>query len=846
MSRLAAWWRIALIDLRGDLRRFAVLLACLALGVGVIAAVSSVGAALQSAVSRDARAILGGDMEVRSSGHDVTPEQRASIEALGRTVRVIDVNARANAGEQSALLSLRAVGMGYPMLGAVETEPAGTPIDELVADNDGRPGVLLDPQALSRLGVSSGDVVEIGIVDFVVRGTLVGLPDQAAQGFQIGLPALISDVALAEAGLDQNGTLSRYSYKIVLADGDVEAATEALRKAYPDADWEIRLPRDATANLARFFDLFSRFLTLVGLSSLLVGGVGVSNAVTAYITERQTSIATMRSLGATASRIMVHFLSQIMVLTFAGVLLGMALGAATTLIALPILSDMLAIDLPPSIDAGSLLTAGVFGLLIGFAFALLPLRGAQKLKPASLFRASGGVGNVLGWRDMLAPATAVPLVLALGAIAGLAIVTTGEPRLVLWYAVGAVGAFLALRFAAWLLQAGLRLLPPLPNATLRQAIKAVYRPGAPAPVVVLSLGLGLGLLLMISLLDQSMRTQINGVVADDIPTFVLLDVAREQVPNVEAFAAGNSQIEAFETIPMLRGTIQSIGGSETAALGPLPDDIGEMFKGDTTLSWARELPNASVITEGEWWPSDYAGSPQVSLSTELQEPLGLQLGDELTMTIAGRPLTATISSFREIDWRENGLSFRILFSPGVIEGAPQSFMGSITVHNGAESAVETELSSTFPALTFLPIGDALVRISAILSSLANAVALVGSLAVASGVLVLAGAMSVGRKQREADAMVMKVLGARRSDVIAAFVTEYGLLGALAAIMGAGLGTAGAWAILTFVMEIPFTFSWGTVALVTIGAVVVTIATGVLTTWSAMSVRPAQQLRLETL
>ena len=685
----------------------------------------------------------------------------------------------------------------------------------------------------------------IGNAAFAVRATLVSLPDDAAQGFQLGLPAVIAEGALAAAGLDQPGVLSRFSYKVLLAGTTAAQAIEQLDAAFPEADWELRQPRDAAANLKRFFDLFARFLTLVGLSSLLVGGVGVSNAISAYITERRTSIATLRSLGATSARIMVHFLTQVLVLTLAGVLLGLLLGAATSLLALPVLSGMLNIDLPPTIDARSLLTAAGFGLLIGLAFALLPLRGAQKLKPASLFRASGGDETRLGWRDLSHWRTALPLFMALAAIAGLAVFTTGAPWLVLWYAVGAALAFGLLRLVAWLLQAILRLLPPLPNTTLRQAFKAIHRPGSAAPVVVLSLGLGLALLLMITLLDQNLRAQIDGAVAEDAPAFLLLDMPKDQVPLVETFAAADPGIEKLQTIPMLRGNIDSVNGTAVADLGPVPDDIADMFEGDTALSWARELPEGSVVVDGEWWPDDYAGPPLVSLSNELRAPLGLAIGDTMSINLAGRSISVTISNFREIDWREGGLNFRLLFSPGVIESAPQTVMGSIDVVDGAASAVESRLSKAFPTLSFLPVGDALARIESILSSLANAVALVGSLAVISGMLVLAGAMTVGRKQREADAVVMKVLGATRGDVIVAFVVEYGVLGFLAALMGAGLGVTAAWAIMTFVMEIPFAPNLPTVATVVVGAVVVTIATGVLTTWSAMSVRPARQLRAET-
>ena len=847
MSRLGGWIRVAVTDLRGDIRRFAILLTCLALGVGAIAAVSSVGAALQSAIARDARVILGGDLEVRNSGTDVPADQVAYFKRLGAVAEVVDLNARAAAGDKSVFLSLRAVSANYPLVGTVElgADAAGAALPDLLAKRDGLPGVVVDGKVLDRLGLALGDQVSIGNADFIIRATLKALPDQAAQGFQLGLPAIISVEGLHDADLDVAGALTRFRYKIALAGLDFDAASADLRRTFPDAPWDIRSPHDATADLARFFDLFSRFLVLVGLSSLLVGGVGVSNAVSAYINERQTSIATLRSLGATGGRVLVHFLSQIMLLSLVGIVIGVLLGAASTLIALPILSGMLVIDLQPTLDAASLTAAAGFGVLIAFAFALLPLRRAQKLQPASLFRAAGGsLAAGLGWRDIVRPRTAVPLLVAFGGIGGLAVLVTGEPMLVLWYGVGASVAFALLRAAAWVLQAVLRLIPPLPITVLRKAIKAIHRPGAPAPVVILSLGLGLALLLMITLLDANLRSQIDGAIADKAPSFVMIDIKKDELPAVQAFAQADGQISAFQSVPMLRGTIETVKGQPAGDLGPLPDSISDIFKGDTALSWARDVPTGSTVIEGKWWSPDYVGDPLISLSSEMKEPLGLKLGDQLTIRLAGRPITVAIASFRDIDEREGEVNFRLLLSPGLAEKAPQTFMASIKADAGAEGAVETRLSRTFPALTFLPVGDALERIAAILASLANAVAMVGSIAVLSGTLVLAGAMAVGRKQREADAVVMKVLGATRRDVIVAFAVEYGILGLMAAVLALMLGTAGAWAILTFVLEIPFTLDLITALTITFGAIVLTIVTGMITTWSAMSVRPARQLRSE--
>jgi putative ABC transport system permease protein len=843
MRRLWGWMRIAVIDLRGDARRFVILFACLALGVGTIAAVSSVGAALQSAVARDARVILGGDIEIRQRGSDVSDAARTAILALGEVARSIDLSARASANGQSLLLDLRAVSDNYPLVGEAVVDPPSA-LRNLLKPADTLPGAVVDQGVLDRLNLAVGQSLRIGNADFMVRGVLVSVPDQAAQGFQLGLPAIISDAMLADAGLQQEGVLSRFGYKVLLGETSVETAIAELDQAFPDADWDLRQPEDAAENLRRFFDLFARFLTLVGLSSLLVGGVGVSNAIAAYISERRNSIATLRSLGATSARIMVHFLTQVVLLSTGGVLLGLILGAATSLVALPVLSGMLSLDLPPSVDPVSLLTAAAFGILIALTFALLPLRGAQKLKPASLFRSSSGDSTRIGWRDLVAWRTAVPLLLMLAALAGLAVLTTRSPVLVFWYAVGALVAFALLRGAAWILQAALRRLPPLPEAKMRQAIRAIHRPGSAAPVVVLSLGLGLALLLMITLLDQSLRAQIDSAVSEDAPAFVLLDMPRNMLPEVEAFAVADPGIERLETIAMLRGSIESVNGTAARDLGPLSDDIADMFEGDTALSWARDVPEGSSVVEGEWWPTDYDGPPLVSLGTELRDALGLTIGDTMRIGIAGRPIEVTIANFRIIDWREGGLSFRLLFSPGVIEAAPQTLMGSIAVVDGAAPDVETRLGQAFPTLTFLPVGEALKQIEDILSSLANAVALVGSLAVISGVLVLAGAMTVGRRQREADAVVMKVLGATSRDVIFSFLVEYGMLGLLAAAMGASLGIAAAWSILTFVMDISFAPDVLTIAVVVLGAVAATIATGVLTTWSAMSVRPAKQLRQE--
>jgi putative ABC transport system permease protein len=729
----------------------------------------------------------------------------------------------------------------------VKTADGATPaLAALLAPKNGVFGVVADPLLFDRLGIKPGDLVRIGTESYEARAVLVSLPDQAARGFQLGASVLVSTASLSATGILQPGAIARYRYKIDLGAGTYNAAAAAIKTAFPDAGWQIRSPKESTANLTHYIDLFDRFLILVGLSSLLVGGIGVSNAVAAYIGDRERSIATMRSLGATSGRVLFHFLVQIMLLGILGTFAGVVLGAVSTLIALPLLSGYLSIDLPAGIYAPPLATAVGFGLLISFTFAFLPLIGATRLRPAALFRAAGGLaeGQRLSWRDLLGPRVGLPLALGALAILGLALLTAGEPLLVLWYAAGAIVSFLLLRLAAWILQRLIRVLPPLAAVSGRMALRNIHRPGAPTPTVILSLGLGLTLMLIIALIDTSVRGQLDGQMTASAPSFVLMNVDKGTMPALEAFAGADKRVTSLEFTPFLRGIVTKARGEKIADMKDLAPDVARRFGGDQALSWRKDLPPGDSLIEGKWWDADYKGAPLLSLDEDFARPLNLAVGDSVEIAISGRPIAATVANIRHIDWHNSSLSFTILFSPGLIEAAPSTYMGSLKARPDDVEGVQATMVKDFPTLGFVPVGDALAQFSAVIGSLANAVAIVGGVALISGVFVLAGALAAGRRQREADAIVTKVLGATRFDIGRAYLIEYGVLGLLATAVAAGLGTLGAWAIVTKVLQLSFALDWPLIAEVALGAMVATVATGLVTTWSALSTRPAAYLRAD--
>ncbi len=855
MSRLANWMRVAIIDLRGDLRRFGILLAALALGVGTIAGVSSVGAALQDTILRNANTLMGGDLQVVSADRRANAEERAYIDTLGEVSETISSNSRADAVDDSGntvFLDIYAVDDNYPLYGNVESPQlaAGQKPAELLAPRDGVYGAIVDPVILDRLGIELGGHFRVNTTEFEVRGLLTSLPNGALRGFHLGLTAVMS-IEAQQANPNTRaplpGLLTQYGYKIKLAEGDYRTQQPIVAAHFAaDPQWKVESPYDAAGDLSRFYDLFVRFLLIVGLSSLLVGGIGISNAVNAYIGERQRAIATLRSLGATGSRVMVHFFTQIGLLSLVGILIGLVIGAALTAAALPVLGGILAVELPPTVHFPSLATAFGFGVLAAFAFSYLPLVNARKMKPALLFRTVGTSVQNLRAREYFEIGVVLPLVVAALLMFALAFWTTRDFSLVFWYTVGVLGAFLLLRFAGVALQHLLRVLPPLPNTAWRNAFRGIHRPGSPAPVVIMSLGLGLAMLLVIIILTANVRSQLTGQVTKDAPTFVATDMFDDEIVDLDDYLKSTGIVTNFEHSPMIRAAVTKVNGVPSVELRDNKGISGEaqymIGSQEILMSWQADLPDNSTVVAGEWWPADYVGPPLVSLKVDVARSLGLKPGDTIELTLFGESIEVTVANLREFQF-QTGLNYLVTATPGTFDDFPGTNLAIIKAAEGSEKDLERALARRYPDITFIPVGEALNQAAEILGQLSIAVNIVGGLAVLNGILVLAGTMAAGRKQRESDAVVNKVLGATRADVVRVFSLEYTLLGIFAAALATGVGIAGAYMIIRLAgLDVGFGVDPLLILGVLAGSVVLTIITGAATTWKALSTRPAQYLR----
>jgi len=827
-------------ELRGGLRGFRIFLACLAIGVAIIAGVGSLAAGVGAGLHADARSMLGGDVEVELALRPASDAERAFLDQSGTVSETIGMRAMARRDDNAArsLIELKAVDGAYPLYGEAGLDPP-QPIADALAQRNGLWGAVAAPALLDRLGLKPGDVLRVGDARFELRAALLHEPDAVTGVFILGPRVVIAKAALAETGLLVPGVVSSYGYRLRFTTGDDIPAWEADAKLrFADAGWRIRDVANATPNLERLLDRIGLYLTLVGLAALLVGGVGVGNAVRGYLASRTPSIAIFKSLGASGRLVFTTYLLQISVLGALGIFLGLVVGAAAPLLLARLLPAMLPVTARFDLYSLPLAVAAAAGALTTLAFALGPLAAARSVPPATLFRATTESPPSKLGPGILAAQAATALLLA-----GLVIATSSDRRLAGWSVLGAVAALIVFRLVAAGIIAAVRALGRPRHPALRLALGNLGRRGANTPDVIASLGLGLTVLVGLTAVEGNISQTLDREMPERAPSFFFIDIQPDQAAAFDALLRGFPEVSNFERVPSLRGRLVRLNGVpvERATVAP---EAQWALRSERGLTYSSTAPTGSRLVEGEWWPSDYRGPPLVSFEAELARGMGLKVGDTLTVNVLGRDVTAKIGSLRSLDWASLGINFAMVFSPGSFSGTPETEIAVARVPPEREAALEKAVTDRFPNISSIPVKDALQAVGSIVAAAAAALRATAAIALVAAGLVLAGALAASRRQRLYEAVILKVLGATRRDLLQAFLLEYGLLGLLSATIAAALGMLASYFVVTQVMRSEWVFLPGAAALSAAVALAMTLVLGYAGTWRALSVSAAPYLRNE--
>ncbi|EPX76972.1 ABC transporter permease [Litoreibacter arenae] len=828
-------WRIARRELRGGLRGFWVFLACLTLGVAAIAAIGTVRGAIEAGLTEQGAVILGGDAKVRLTYRYAEPEERALFESMGEVSEAVDFRSMLVTGDERALTQVKAVDDLYPLYGEVQLKPAMA-LDAVFAGRDGLAGVAVDPVLLARLGLSVGDTVKLGAREFAVMAELLRMPDSAGGNFSLGPPTLVASEALDGSGLLAPGSLFEADYMIAMPEGvDLEAAKARVETALEGSGFRWRDRRNGAPGISRFVERLSAFLVLVGLTGLAVGGVGVSAAVRAYLAGKTEVIATLRSLGASGGLVFRVYLLQVGVLAALGIAMGLVLGGALPLIFGPLIEARLPVPVDFAVRMRPLAEAALYGALAAALFTLWPLGQAEHIRAAALFR--DAQSGVKGWPR---PVWIVVCAVVLAALVGSAALLSGLAMLTLWAAGGIMAAFVLLVLAALGVRVLARWLARRMRGfkTLRFALGAIGGPGREAQAVVVSLGLGLSVLAAVGQIDSNLRNAISGDLPEVAPSYFIVDIQPEQLEPLTGALLARDSVSKLESAPMLRGVITQI--NRQPALEVAPDHW--VVRGDRGVTYADALPEGTTITEGQWWGEGYAGAPQISFAAEEAAEIGLKLGDTLTVNVLGRDITATITSFREVDFSTGGLGFVLSMNKAALEGAPHTHIATIYAEESDEAAILRDMAMAYPNITAIRVRDAINRVSEVLQGIAAAITYGALATLVTGGIVLIGTAAAGEKARVYEGAVLKTLGASRAAVLGNFALRSALLGLTAGGIALLTGIAAGWAVSVFVMETDFTVAIGSALAIIAGGVLATLLTGLMFAWRPLATRPAQVLR----
>jgi len=831
--------RLALRDLRGGFAGFTIFLICIALGTGSIGAINSLSDAIQDSLAREGMVLLGGDVEATLVHRQANLEEMAYLRSFGEVSEVATMRAMARRpdGSAQALVDLKAVDNAYPLYGATTFEEGGG----LASVKQG--GLAVDRSILDQLQVSLGDSISIGNSSLPVKAVIEQEPDRLAAGPAFGARILLSPDTLKKTGLVEPGSLVRWAYRIKTETGVPPDFRKELASKFPEAGFLVRDSTDPSPGVRSTLKRLTEFLTLVGLTAMLTGGIGVANAVAAFVERRRMTIATFKSLGATQRIIFRIFFIEVGLLALLGILIGFAIAAGVPWLIASLMAGFVPIAIEPGLQGQALALAALFGLLTALPFILWPLGRAEQVRAAELFRSGGNDRR-------LPPAFYwVSSFLIVALLALLAVSLAREHRIAAFTCAGLFAIFALF----WGAGAGIRRLaaslkrPSRPEMAL--ALANIGGPASLARTIALSLGAGLTLLTAVSLVDASLSDELKTRLPERAPSYFFIGIPKGELSAFENILNAKAPGARITTAPMLRGRLIALRGVPAEQI-KAPSSAEWVLTGDRGITYSEALPSGSQITEGAWWPADYEGEPLVSFEADLAKSLGLKIGDTVAVSVLGRSLNAKIANFRKVRWGSIDINFVMIFSPNALRQAPFTYLATLTWPDGqqpdtkAEASVTKAIGTAYPVVSAIRVRDALNALNGIFEKVMRAVRIAGSVTLVMGALVIAGALITAHRRRIYEAVVLRTLGAAKRRIILAHLLEYLILAVSLSLIAATLGLAAAYVIVKYVMDLSFSLSLYALLQPSLIETIFVTMLGALGTLRVLSAKPAHYLRSE--
>ena len=789
------------------------------------------------------------------------------------------ITREATAAQATQIVELKAVESGYPLYGALKTEPS-LPLDRLLHPDRSQCGTLpchgavVQEALLLRMRLAIGDRLKIGKAEFLITGLVRTEPDRMANAFSLGPRVIISNRGLKLSALVQPGSRIRERELLRLPPQmPLEPLRAELRGRLAADHVRVSGYRDAQPQLKQFLEQLSRYLGLIGLTALFIGGLGVAMSINAFMREKLKTIAILKTLGADSSVLIGAYVLQATGLGLIGSGAGMLLGILLQRVLPPLVAGAFVSDLLDQVGAstelsavsiGPLLKGGALGLLTTLLFSLWPLLRVRDVAPSAIFRREvdqdiGGSSSRSSWRvklglhDRFGATTAGALIFGLAA---LSVWQAGSWRVGGWYIGGVVLAILTLLGCARLMVSGLRLIPKPASLTLRYAIGNVLRPGGHTAGILVAIGLSVMVIVTVSLVERALLRQIGETRPVDAPTFFFIDLQPDQTAGFAKLIAERTAGRGPEMTPLVRSRLHAVKGEEVKVEEERDqEERREEGKEERRKQWylsreyvltfLEQLPKGNEIIRGVWWqPGQRFAAPQVSIQEEAAQALGLDVGSQLELDIQGATIRAEVSSIRKVDWRNFSTNFYMILSPGSLDGAPVTYVATIRVDPDQEVPLQEAVVEAFPNVSAIHVGDILRNFANVLDRLALAIRAVALFCVVTGGLVMAAALAATRYRRLYESVILKAVGATRGLIARTFAAEYALLGCIGGMLAVGLSSALSWLVLTHIFDLTWSLHPMVLVIGLSCTVLLTVVVGLFSTFRILGQRPLAILRHE--
>lgn len=799
------------------IKDFKILIVCLFLGVFVIGFVQNTTGALENGLRRDGKSILGGDVSIRNIYTPLPADALAFITAQGKVSESIEMRGLVQHAKenQTGLSEIKAIDDQYPLFGSFVLKNAGA-IDNLytylATPQNQLPSIVMDTALTERLVLKIGDTVQIGTQSFILKDIIETEPDRAGGAtFSVGPRSIIREDIVGQTGLIVDGSQIHYHYKVALSNPEtIENFEQSFKDKFPDGGSRLLKYTNASPRIQGFLDQLSLFFTLVGLSALLIGGVGIGNAVKVVLEKRLQSIAIMKSTGASVSFVFTLWLSIIILTGFVGIIPAIALSHIAPFVVVSWVGDMLPVPLVPTLSILGMLQTVFLALSILVLFSILTLSRASRTKPALLLRQ--GLGASLEERPDKLSIIAFLLVLVLSTV--LIISTSYHPKFTAYFLIGAGLIYGLLKATSLALVFLLKRIKGVKNTSLKMAIVNLTRPNHQTFTILLSLGLALTLFTTIALIEYNVKNRIANDLPDRAPAFFFIDIQKSQMAEFEKLLTPIEGVDDLTKVPNLRGRIRYVNGIDAEKALADPSEKW-LLRGDRGFTYLRDKPDYSEILEGTWWNSDYQGEPLISVVEDVAKGFNVGVGDSLTLNILGRDITAKIANVRTVDWSTMTINYAITFAPGVLDNAPHSYLATISAPLEQENYILNQVAKNFPNVTAIQVRDALRMATDILEKIAIAMRAIAFLALVTGVFVLSASILSSLRQRRYETILIKVLGGKPKLIVSVINTEFVLLGMIAGVLSLLFGSVAAYLVVVKIMNFPWHWDIAT-ALIVLG------------------------------